>query len=210
MIPPESELSEHYQVSSITVRQALEILEYNGLIMRQRGRGTFVAKPTLNQNLTRIVSFTEDMRQRGWQAGTCVLSATLVSDAQEVAEKLNVPKNEPLAYVERLRLANGEPVSVEESFIVNRYCPAILEYDFVKDSMRSVLEQIFKIRLTGARQTIRALKANQRLAHLLMVKNGSPILHIERVSYSEHNIPIEFLRISYRGDRYSLHNELQG
>ena len=70
MLPPESELTERYEVSRTTVRQVLEMLVNEGLIYRQRGRGSFVAHPTVEQTLVRIISFTDDMRQRGFESGT--------------------------------------------------------------------------------------------------------------------------------------------
>jgi GntR family transcriptional regulator len=103
MIPPESELTEHFQVSRTTVRQVLDMLVNEGLIYRQRGRGTFVAHPTLEQGLVRIVSFTEDMRQRGFEPGTKVLFSGLVPAPQDIAGKLQVKSGEELARLERLR-----------------------------------------------------------------------------------------------------------
>jgi GntR family transcriptional regulator len=210
MIPPESELLRQYSVSTVTIRQALEMLAQEGLIFRERGRGTFVAQPTLEQGLIRIVSFTEDMRNRGLVAGTKVLSADLIPAPNYIVEKLNIKPGEEMALVERLRLANGEPLSVEESYLIHRYCPGILKFDFATNSMREILEKDFGIRLVRAKQTIRAIAAPSNLAHLLTLPSNSPLLFIERVSYSQYDIPIEFLHIYYRGDRYSLHNELQG
>jgi GntR family transcriptional regulator len=208
MIPPESELIETYQVSRSTVRQVLDMLVNEGLVYRERGRGSFIAHPTVEQTMTRIVSFTEDMRQRGFEPGTQVLSARLVPASKDIAERLQVPIGEPLAYVERLRLADGEPMSIEESHLVNRYCPDILQHDYARQPLREILEQDYNIRLVNAKQVIRAISTPTNLAEFLEVRPRSPLLFIERVSYSQHNLPIEFLCIYYRADRYSLFVEL--
>ncbi len=208
MIPPESELTAHFQVSRTTVRQVLDMLVNEGLIYRQRGRGTFVAHPTLEQGLVRIVSFTEDMRQRGLEPGTKVLFSGLVPAPQDIAEKLQVEPGEELARLERLRLANGEPMSVEESHLVHRHCPGVLQYDYARNPLRQALENDYSIRLVRAKQVIRAILASHNLAHLLSIAPGAALLYIERVSYSQAAIPVEFLRIYHRGDRYSLYNEL--
>jgi GntR family transcriptional regulator len=210
MISPTSDLVKQYHVSSITIRQALEMLEQEGLIYRQRGRGTFIAHPTLEQSLTRITSFTEDMLQRGNKPGTKVMLSGLIPATNEVANKLQVELNEELACVKRLRLADGEPMSVEEALLVHRYCQGILQHDFATNSMRMILEKEFGIRLVKAKQTIRALQVPANLVKPLSLKPGAPILFIERVSYSQYELPVEFLRIYYRGDRYELYNELQG
>jgi GntR family transcriptional regulator len=200
---------ERYDVSRITVRQALDELVNEGLIYRQRGRGTFVAHPTVEQGLTRIISFTEDMRQRGFEPGTEILSAGLMPAPADIAEKLQVEPGEELARLERLRLADNEPMSIEESHLVQRYCRGILEYDYAATPLREALEQSYGIRLVRAKQTIRAISAPRKVADRLAIAPNAPLLYIERVSYSQQNLPIEFLRLYHRGDRYVLYNELR-
>lgn len=208
LIPPESELIESYQVSRSTVRQVLDMLVNEGLIYRQRGRGSFVAHPTLEQIMTRIISFTEDMRQRGFTPGTRVLSASLISATEDIAEKLQTPPGEQLACLRRLRLADGEPMSIEESCLIHRYCPNVLQHDYAKQPLRDVLERDYGIRIATAKQVIQAILAPADLADLLEIKPKAALLLIERVSFSQGKIPVEFLRIYYRADRYSLFNEL--
>ena len=209
MIPPESELTERYQLSRTTVRQVLDMLSNEGLIYREQGRGTFVAHPTVEQALVRLVSFTDDMRQRGVRPGTRVLAAGLIPAPKDIAEKLRIEPGAELARLERLRLADGEPMSIEESHLVHRFCRGVLEGDYASNSLREALEEEYGIRWTHARQTIRAVSASRRVAGLLSVPARSALLFIERVSYTQQNVPVEFLRIYYRGDRYTLYNELQ-
>ncbi|NIS80155.1 MAG: UTRA domain-containing protein [Anaerolineales bacterium] len=208
IIFPESELIELYQVSRSTVRKVLDILVHEGLIYRQPGRGTFVTHPTLEQGMTRIISFTEDMIQRGYEPGTEVLFAGVVPAPVEIAQKLEVEPGEELARIRRLRLADGEPMSVEDSLLVHRYCQGVLKHDHASNPLRRVLEQDYGIRLVRAKQVIRAILAPVDLAQLLLIKPRSALLLIERVTYSDQVIPVEFLRIYYRADRYSLYSEL--
>jgi len=208
MIPPESELIEEYQVSRNTVRQVLEKLVNDGLIYRQRGRGSFVSHPTLEQAMTRIVSFTEDMHQRGFAPGTRVLSTDLIPAEEEIANQLDIPVGEQLVCLRRLRMADGEPMSIEESYLIHKYCPDILEHDYALEPLRRVLESEFGIRIASAKQVIQAIQAPPDLANLLEISPGAALLLITRVSFSQGKIPIEFLRIHYRADRYSLFNEL--
>ncbi len=210
LLPPESELVERYQLSRTTVRQVLDMLVNEGLIYRQRGRGSFVAHPTVEQALVRIVSFTDDMLQRGFAPGTRVLSSDLVPAPKDIAERLGVEEGEELARMKRLRMADGEPMSVEESFLVHRLCPGILEGDYALNPLREALLREYGIRWSHARQVIRAILATRHLARTLSVEPESALLFIERVSYSQDNVPVEFLRIYYRADRYSLYSELQG
>ena len=209
VIPPESELIEQYYVSRNTVRQVLDLLVQEGLIYRQRGRGTFVSHPTLEQSMLRIISFTEDMHQRNFVPSTEVLSAKLIPSPKEIAGKLEITEGDQLAVIERLRLADGEPMSVEKSFLAYQYCPNIFRYDYARNPLRQVLERDYRIRLIHAKQIIRAVLASSALAELLDIHVPAPLLFFERVSYSQDLIPVEYLEIYYRADRYSLFNELQ-
>jgi GntR family transcriptional regulator len=210
MIPPESELCALYQVSQITARQALENLVSDGLIYRQRGRGTFVAQPAIETSLSRIVSFTEDMRSRGYEPGSKVLFSGVVAADPTTAMKLHVEEGEALAQLNRLRFADGQPLSVEKSSLVHTYCPGVLAGDYELNSLRATLLAEYGLRLVRAEQSIRALSANKELARLLAIGPGDPLLGIERVSFAQPNIPVEYLQILYRADRYVLHAELQG
>ena len=209
ILPSESELIEQYEVSRITVRQALDALVNDGLIYRQRGRGTFVAHPTVEQGLNRIISFTEDMQQRGFRPGTEILAAELIPASREIAEKLQIEPAEELVHLERLRLAGGEAMSVEESYLIHRLCPGILQGDYAQQSLRETLARQYGLHLVRAKQTVRAILTPAKLATKLSVPPRSALLFIERVSFSNQNTPIEFLRLYHRGDRYVLYNELR-
>ena len=119
MLPPESGLTSNHQVGRTAVRQVLDMLVNEGLIYRQRGRGTFVAHPTVEQRLVRIIRFAEDMRQRGCRPGTRILRSEAVPAPAEIAGKLEIAEGEELALLERLRLADGEPMSIEQSHLVH-------------------------------------------------------------------------------------------
>jgi GntR family transcriptional regulator len=209
ILPSEADLVDQYDLSRATVRQAFDMLVNQGYVYRRRGQGTFVARPTIEQNLSRIVSFWEDMQQRGLAPGTRVLSREIIPATEELVEDLNISLGEDLASIVRLRLADNEPMSVEYSYLVHRYCPGILEQDYANSSLRKMLEDKFNIRIVYARQRIRAVPASQELAELLEIEPNSPLLHLERVSYTDEDIPIEYLQINLRGDRYTFYTELR-
>jgi len=210
MIPPESELVDRFKISRVTVRKVLDMLVTEGLLIRERGRGSFVAHPKLEHGMTRIVSFTDDMKQRGLTPRTRIIFTGLVPAPAEIAERLKIPVGEELARIDRLRLADGEPMCVEESFLVHRYIPGILNYDFTVNSLREIKEKIYGIRWSRAMQTIQAIPAPLKIARLLSIRPGAPLLYFERVTFSQNDVPMEYLRVFYRADRYVLHNELIG
>jgi GntR family transcriptional regulator len=209
-MPAESELMRRYRVSRITVRKVLDLLAREGLIVRERGRGTHLAHPRLEHGLSRIVSFTDDMRQRGFQTGTKVLFSGLLPAPESIARALGVEEGTELARLDRLRLADAEPMCVEESHLVHKYLPGILDHDFSTRSLREVKVGEYGIRWSRARQTIQAMLASPELARVLSIKANAPLLYIERVSYSQDDVPVEFLKIYYRADRYVLYNDLSG
>ena len=210
LVPPESELTRQYQVSRITVRKVLDMLVREGLVVRARGRGTHVAQTRLEHVTNRIVSFTDDMRQRGFEPGTRVLFAGLVAAPAAIARELAVEEGTELVRLDRLRLADGEPMCVEESYLIHRYLPGILEHDLAAVSLREIKVGKYGVRWSRARQTIRAILAPTELARELSIRGGAALLFIERVSYSQEDLPVEFLRVYYRADRYVLYNELSG
>ena len=209
-LPTETEMVETYGVSRMTVRTVLDMLVKEALIYRQAGRGTFVAHATLEQGLSHLISFTEDMQRRGLTASTRVLFSGLIPATAYIAERLGIKVGEELACLKRLRLADGEPMCIEHSHFVHKYCRGILNRDLSTHSLRDVKIRKYGIRWSHARQTIQAINASRETAGLLGIRLGGALLFFERVSFSQDNVPMEFLQAYYRGERYVLHNELQG
>ena len=142
--------------------------------------------------MTRIVSFTEDMHQRGFTPGTKVIAADLIPAEDELASHLDVPVGEPLVSLRRLRLADGEPMSIEESYLIHKYCPEVLKHDYAQQPLREVLEAEYGIRIASAKQVIQAIQSPPDLAQLLDITPGTALLLITRVSFSQGRIPVEY------------------
>jgi GntR family transcriptional regulator len=209
-IPTENRLITNYGISRSPVRQALDMLATEGLIYRQQGSGTFVAQPPLSQGTVRITSFTENLAQHGVGSRTRVLFAGLVPATGHIARALEVDPKEELVCLERLRLANDDPVIIEKSHLVRRCCPDILDLDHEKASLRQTLERRYGIYLVRARQSIRAIPADAETATKLDIKPNGALLFVERIAYAKDDRPVEFLQIYIRSDRYILTNELKG
>lgn len=208
-MPSEAELITTYGVSRITVRQAFDLLVYDGLVYRRRGSGTYVTVPLIEHGLNRIISFSEDMQRRGLHPGTEVLVSCLEPASEDIAARLDILPDTELAVLERLRLADGEPMSLERSHLVHHQCHGLLDTDFSRATLHEVLRERYGIRLTRANQAVRAIAADKLLAARLHVHTGAPLFYIERVSFRQAGIPIEYLQVYHRGDRYVLYNELR-
>lgn len=205
----DGDLVEQFDISRNTARQVLNRLSEEGFILRQRGIGTTIAEPSLEQSLEKIVSFTEEMTRRGMIPATEVISRTTRKPTEQQQKSLRISADKDLICIQRLRLGDHIPICVEESYLVKDYFPKLSEYDFAQYPLKKALESMLNTRLDFAQQKIKAIAAPEKIADLLEIETGAPVLFIERVTYTG-NIPVEFLKIFYRGDRFTLFNELVG
>lgn len=205
----ERELCEHFKVSRMTVRQALTELMHEGVLYTQAGKGTFVSEAKINQELTALTGFSQDMRQRGSTPSSRVLDAKLIQATLFLSTILEVPPETEIVYISRLRLSDNIPMALETAYLPHRCCPGILQFDFAQESLYAVLENRYNTRLVRADQSIEAGLASAQEAALLDLSMPAPVLRIERVSYSEQNALTEYVVSAYRGDRYKFRTKLQ-
>ncbi len=208
ILSPERELCTKYQVSRITVRKAMDLLVQEGLIYREKGRGTFVAKPPLEQP-AQIISFTEQMERKGLKSSTRVLETKIFSWDKEIADCLSLNVDEEIVLVKRLRLANDEPVALESSYLPHKLYPQVLTEDLTS-SLTKITEQKYHLCLARATQVVKAEPVFGEKAKILKVKAGSPVLLVKRISFLADNRSAEYLEAYYRGDRYEITMELKG
>lgn len=207
-LPPERELVETYQVSRMTVRQAILELVNEGILIRRKGVGTFVAPPKLEQELSGLTSFTEDMAKRGMKAGARVISFGETMPDASVCEALNLHPHEHVYKCERLRLADDEPMALETTLIATSVCPGLRREDLENSSLYTLLADRWKVRLGHATQTLEPFLASPFEAKLLHVSSGSPLLLMHRVTFDQDGHAFEYVKSFYRGDRYKFVTEL--
>ena len=209
LIPSERELSEKYGISRMTARQAITDLVNEGLFYREQGKGTFVSERKITQQLIRLTGFTEDIRARGQRPGTRVLSAEMRLADEATAEKLRIDAGTLIFHLQRLRLADGEPLAIELSQISFKGCEKLLEEDLELNSLYRVLETKYGIPLMEADQELEAGLAGNENAQLLKISLGSPVLFTRRVTYTERNQPIEYAKAVYCGNKYTFYTHLK-
>jgi GntR family transcriptional regulator len=203
-LPTESELEKAYRVSKITVRQALRELADSGYVRREQGRGTFVARPRLEQGPRALSSFTEEMRRHGLRSGSRVLQAGVLPADGGAAEKLAVPYGTHLFVLKRVRLAEGEPMGIQTAYIPLDLAPGLPEESLENASLYGILESKYGLHAARAHETHSAVLVEGEDAKLLGVRSGSPALAAERVTCLHDGHPMEFVTAIMRGDRYRI------
>ena len=199
-LPTEDSLIERFEVSRITVRRAIQNLVGRGLVEIRRGKGTFVASPKITQELTELRGFVEDMRGLGRKPTARVIGKEIVTADTTVASHLALTKGERVVRIRRVRLADGVPISFDETYLPLEIGNKIITNNLKVEPIFSLLERKYNVPLIEAEYKLEAVAAEAEVAAALHVKQGSPIFRIERTSYSTGNRPVDYEKLYYRGD----------
>ncbi len=209
-LPSERELADTFQVSRMTARQAIRLLATDGFISAHVGKGTFVLKPRIDQELLLLTSFTEDIRQRGMTPRSRIIRAAIEHADQEVAAHLKISEGAEVILLSRVRLADEEPIAWEICAVNHRLCPGILDrHNFGQDSLYQVMREEYGLRLLWADQLISARMPSREERDALDLDAKTPVLSLTRVTYTDHDQPAEYVSSVYRCDRYQLRTILR-
>jgi GntR family transcriptional regulator len=201
-IDSERQLAKVHQVSLMTARHALAGLEREGVVVRRRGAGTFVAPPKIHFN--KLMSFTEQMAVRNLPARSKILSCTVTEEESEVAARLALPPGSRLIRLERLREGAGEPFALETCYLSEEEFPRLRHAPLERGSLFSILESEYGLELAQSDEEIDATNADARTAQLLAIGKGQPLLRIRQVIYSAKGRATVYVRGFYRSDRHNL------
>ena len=202
-VPPERTLAEEFDTSRTTVRQALAELVVEGRLERIQGKGTFVAKPKVAQSL-QLTSYTEDMRAQGLEPASRLLEVGYMNADADLADLLRIREGARVLRIERLRLANDEPMAIEATHLSAKRFPGLRRHLTKYSSLYSALSAEYGVHLAQAEETIETALATPREAALLGTDTGLPMLLLSRHSLDEEGEPVEWVRSIYRGDRYKF------
>lgn len=202
-LPSEAELGKIYKVNRGTIRHALDILEREGLICRKKGRGTFIRRERFEIDLLHFNSTTAELLARGHVPSTRVLSVAEIEPDPHLMNSLGLTTNEKVWQLERLRLADEEPISLQWSYVPTELSPNLDQRDLT-GSLYQILNTVYQIVLTNSDQTIRARMATPEEAEQLQIRAGDPVIEISRISYDQNNKRVEYLYSLWRADRYDI------
>jgi GntR family transcriptional regulator len=207
-VPPERELARAYGTSRTTVRQALAELVVEGRLLRIQGKGTFVAKPKVAQ-LLELASYTERLTAHGLHPETKILEIGYVTADEPLAVLLGIRPGGRALRIHRLRLADGEPMSIDTSHLPARRFPGLRKQLERHSSLYETLSAVYSIQLTEAEETIETVLADPHDARLLAVDVGLPLLLLSRHAVDVTGAPVEWAQSWYRGDRYKFVTRLR-
>jgi GntR family transcriptional regulator len=199
-LPTEDSLIARFGVSRITVRRAIQNLVSRGLVEIRRGKGTFVAAPRITQDLKELSGFVEDMHALGRKPTARVIGKEIVPANAIVARQLALTRGERVVRIRRVRLADGVPLSFDETYLPLEIGRKIITNNLKVEPIFSLLERKYDVPLIEAEYKLDAVPADSEVASALRVKKQSPIFRIERTSYSTGSRPVDYERLHYRGD----------
>ena len=202
-LPTERELTELFGVSRMTIRQAISNLVHKNVLYRIPGKGAFVSKEVIEKKLE-IESFSEDMRKRGLVPGSKIIQFEKVSPSDEIKEKLALAKNEEIYFLNRLRLADSEPIAIEYCYLPEKFFPNLIKYNMANCSLYTIMKEDYQIHFNYMKQSLRAATLASREAELLFGKNKGVGLVSERLIYNIEEVPIEYTKTIYHSERYTF------
>jgi len=201
-LPPERVLCEHLGVSRMTLRQAYDLLEREGLIQCQRGRGTFVSPRRINKQQQEMRSFTEEIRARGATPSSKLITFRTLRPGHAAREFFRLPEDEPVYEIERVRLADDTPLAIEKVEIPCYLCRGLADFDLARQSLYRILEEHYGLELARCVEEISAARPDRKHRQLLAAPRSAAILVIKRKTFTANDTPVEMGVTAYRGDLY--------
>ena len=204
-IPTEKELSDMFDISRTTVRQAIAEMVQEGWLYRVKSKGTFVSQPKINQDfIQKLESYNDQIRRTGRTPHTEVLDFKVIQATPEVADRLKIQPEDKVIYLHRKRYADDDPIVVLKTYLPYERCSFVMEHDFEKESLYSVLSRDNSVQVHCVKRLVEAVEATASDAEKLNMKKGKPIQFFTSVGFNAFGEPIEFSLARYRGDRSSF------
>ena len=207
-LPNQRRLARDFGVTLMTLRQALELLERDHLITRRHGLGTFVAAPTIDYEILKLRRFAGELSAQGESVSTRVLDARPAVTDRRASAALGLPPRARMVMVERLRLVDDHPMSLQRSFLPSRIGEQVLTSDLAETPLSQVLEFKLGVVVVRAREAVSAVRLAPREAHELACAPGAAAFESERVSFDAAGKPVVFDRVFIPGDRFRITREL--
>lgn len=195
-LPVERILCEQYEVSRMTIRHALQMLERKNIIRIDPSRGAYVMDMMIERS-KEILSFTELMERQGYHCHSKVIKLEKIKPDAKLQERFDIGPEDEVYFLHRIRYANDEVVAVEYAHINAKYCEGLEMFNFEKFSLYDVFHEHYKLEIAYARDDIRADNIHGEDAMTLIGKKSGPALIVSNTGYDRNHDPIEFTKTIY-------------
>jgi GntR family transcriptional regulator len=203
LVPSENELKDQYNVSRMTVRQALNNLVNEGYLYRHKGKGTFISQRKIEKNIHGVRSFTEEMAATGRKVSNKIISFEYIEASLEIADKLFLNEKDEVIFIERVRYGNDIPVLFEQLYIPAKLFKTITKENLT-GSFYQYMEHELGMQISHCIQSIEAISADSKVSIALEVNKNVPTLLIVRNTFLSNGRPFEYVRSYYRADQYKF------
>jgi GntR family transcriptional regulator len=201
--PTVEEICETYDLSRITVTKAFENLKAEGYLYSVQGKGYFVREVwKIEKPLGKVSSFTEEVKKYDLEPSSLVLECKRIPSPEDVSKNLNIKAGSQIAYIERVRKANGEALCIDKAYINDELCPGILEIDFSDKSLFGILRTKYHLSLTKAKQSLESVILLPEESRLFNLPLHQPGFLSTGTVFLNTGQPIEYSKQIFRGDRY--------
>jgi GntR family transcriptional regulator len=208
LLPSEAEIGERYAVSRTVVRQAIGELATAGMLIRRRGKGTFVAEPKIREQfMESTVGFFEDLTSQGHEVLSEVISIDLIRPSEQTASIMDLPDDARVIEVVRLRRVDEMVIALVKSYINSdseQLLDRLRNADLAHTSLYGILEDGWNLRIESGKRSLEAIRAEGMLARLLEISAGDPVIYIESVGSDDRGEVVEYFQAWHRADRSRL------
>lgn len=200
-IPSEQKLSESFNVSRVTIRQAIKLLVDEEILYKVRGSGTYVKQPKIEHDIYRLQGFTEEMVRLNHVPSNLVLEFSLQIPRESIKEKLNLKGDERVFFIRRLRSGDGEPMILEETYMPVTLFPDLSVEVMTRSKYEYVEEKGYKIK--ERQGEILPHKPSKKLREILQMKDSS-CLAMNLYAYLEDGTIFEYTKLFFRSEKYTF------
>ncbi|NLQ61494.1 GntR family transcriptional regulator [Streptococcus mutans] len=204
-LPSERDLAERFEVSRMTLRQAITLLVEEGILERRVGSGTYIASSRVQEKMRGTTSFTEIVKSQGKTPSTKLISYRRVHPSEQEIKFLDIKPKSYIIRMERVRYADDIPVVFEVTAIPEKIIKSFKKEAITKHFFKTLTDHGFVI--GKSQQTISASNANEMTADYLAISRGHAVLTLAQVSYFENGMPFEYVRSQYVGERFEFYLE---
>lgn len=203
-LPTEMEITAHFEISRMTVRRAISELVAAGMVYTQKGKGTFVAKPRLDNVVFDLDNFYEEIKQKGLQPHSKLLEAKIVKADEKLVKRLGIPLHTRCLFFRIVMTADGEPLAYETKYTIYTKKKPILESELKDPSLSSLAASHSDSLPASSKKVLMVSKTTAEESAILGVGCNTPVFLMIQTIYDQDRKPIAWGISVYRGDRYKL------